>query len=80
VLYYLSETENRALAKRLAEHMQQDGVLLFANEWNRNYRNLTHPQRTITVFESVGRWNVLEVDTQEEGEIAMHVVAVLKRK
>jgi 2-polyprenyl-3-methyl-5-hydroxy-6-metoxy-1,4-benzoquinol methylase len=80
VLYYLSETENRALAKRLADHMQQDGVLLFANEWNRNYRNLTHPQRTITVFESVGIWNVLEVDTQEEGEIAMHVVALLKRK
>jgi 2-polyprenyl-3-methyl-5-hydroxy-6-metoxy-1,4-benzoquinol methylase len=79
VLYYLSEAENRALAKRLAEHMQQDGELLFANEWNRNYRNLTHPKQTISIFESTGKWKAIDVDIQQEGEDAMHVVAVLRR-
>lgn len=79
VLYYLSETENRTVAKRLAEQMQPDGVLLFANEWNRSYRNLTHPHQTISIFESTGKWKASDVDIQQEGEDTMHVVAALNR-
>jgi 2-polyprenyl-3-methyl-5-hydroxy-6-metoxy-1,4-benzoquinol methylase len=80
VLYYLSENENRSLAKRLSDHMTSDGMLLFANEWNQGYRNLTHPNQTIAIFESTGKWKAGEVDTQREEEHSMHVVAILHRR
>ena len=78
VLYYLSSTENRALALRLHRIMPAPRTLLIANEWNDNYRDLTHPKIAVECFIDTGLWTCSHIEEYATGPGQLHVIAVLK--
>ncbi|MFM8479386.1 MAG: class I SAM-dependent methyltransferase, partial [Planctomycetaceae bacterium] len=47
VLYYLSPAEIRKLSNQLSSRLRPRRRLIFANEWNANYRDLTHPKQAL---------------------------------
>ncbi len=56
VLYYLSPREISSFAIELASRMNSSGQMVFANEWNKSYRDLTHPEKACQVILNTGRW------------------------
>ena len=56
VLYYLSSREIASFAIELASRMSFSGQLVFANEWNKSYRDLTHPEKACQAIVKTGRW------------------------
>jgi 2-polyprenyl-3-methyl-5-hydroxy-6-metoxy-1,4-benzoquinol methylase len=78
VLYYLSSAENRALALRLHHIMPAPRTLLIANEWNDNYRDLTHPKIAVECFTDTGLWTCSHIEEYATAPGQLHVIAVLK--
>jgi 2-polyprenyl-3-methyl-5-hydroxy-6-metoxy-1,4-benzoquinol methylase len=78
VLYYLSPAEIRALALRLHRIMPPPRTLLIANEWNDNYRDLTHPKIAVECFTDSGLWTCSHIEEHATGPGQLHVIAVLK--
>jgi 2-polyprenyl-3-methyl-5-hydroxy-6-metoxy-1,4-benzoquinol methylase len=59
VLYYLSPREISSFAIELASRMNPSGQMVFVNEWNKSYRDLTHPEKACQVILNTGRWTRL---------------------
>ena len=68
VLYYLSPREISSFAMELASRMNSAGQMVFANEWNRSYRDLTHPEKACQVILNTGRWTKLSFEQKSVDE------------
>lgn len=77
VLYYLSPGEIVSLAKRLRQQMSPDARLIFANEWNESYRDLTSPQQVLQCLTGAGGWSCVGQDLQNLGSGCSHFLALL---
>lgn len=77
VLYYLSPAEIVSLAGRLRQQMPTGARLIFANEWNESYRDLTPPQQVLQCLTEDGAWNCVSHDLQNSGSGSSHFLALL---
>ncbi len=78
VLYYLSPSEIRKLSEDLAEVMNPRRRLVFANEWNPSYRDLTPPKKAVESLVQAGRWKCVTHDNHVFENGSMHFVAVIE--
>jgi len=78
VLYYLSPAEIRQLSANLTTRMNPRRRLIFANEWNPNYRDLTSPEDALTALLSAGPWTCLQQDTIATPGSHSHFLAILE--
>jgi 2-polyprenyl-3-methyl-5-hydroxy-6-metoxy-1,4-benzoquinol methylase len=77
VLYYLSPAEIVSLAGRLRQQMPTGARLIFANEWNESYRDLTPPQQVLQCLTRDGAWHCVSQDLQNSGSGSSHFLALL---
>lgn len=68
VLYYLSAREISSFAIELASRMSASGQMVFANEWNKSYRDLTHPEKACQVILNTGHWKKLSFEQKSVDE------------
>lgn len=77
VLYYLTPGEIIRLAASLHGIMPGARRLVFANEWNSSYRDLTPPERILACLTASGHWICDYTDTETWGDGKSHFLAVL---
>jgi len=78
VLYYLSPAEIRDLSGRLHRSMPKPRRLIFANEWNVSYRDLTTPEVALQCLTTSGQWSCVQTDRLDLGDGKSHVLALLE--
>lgn len=78
VLYYFSRTEIRSLAGSLHRIMPAPRRLIFANEWNVAYRDLTPPAVALECLTRGTIWKCVRQDLLQQGEGKSHFLAVLE--
>ena len=78
VIYYLSAREIREFAIELSSRMSDTGLLVIANEWNTDYRDLTHPEKAVQWIGATGRWRRLSLEHHAQGEQGSHLIAVFE--
>ena len=78
VIYYLSAREIREFATELSSRMSDTGLLVLANEWNSDYRELTHPEKAVQYVDVTGRWRRVSLEHHDQGEQGSHWIAVFE--
>ncbi len=78
VIYYLSAPEIREFAIELSSRMSDSGLLVIANEWNADYRDLTHPEKAVQWIAATRRWRRLSLEHHAQGEQGSHWIAVFE--
>lgn len=78
VLYYLSPGEIQVLGQRLRQLLGGTGRLVFANEWNQGYCDLTAPEAALRCLAKGGKWVCVRQDNQDLGQGRSHFLAVLE--
>ena len=78
VLYYLSPAEIRSLARRLNDRMPARRRLVFANEWNAAYRDLTVPSVALECLTQGTGWVCVWQEQIDQGEGKSHMLAILE--
>ncbi len=78
VLYYLSPAEIRSLAHRLHNRMPARRRLVFANEWNVAYRDLTAPAVALECLTHGTGWVSVRQEQLDQGDGKSHMLAVLE--
>lgn len=78
VLYYFSAGEIRSLAEQLHRLMPRPRRLVFANEWNAAYRDLTAPEVALECLTRDTGWVCIRQDLQEQDGGKAHLLAVLE--
>ncbi len=78
VLYYLSPREIEAFAVELASAMNVGGLLIFANEWNSAYRDLTHPEKACRSIVVAKHWRQRSFEQCVSDELCSHWIGVFE--
>jgi SAM-dependent methyltransferase len=78
VLYYLSPGEIRKLSNQLSSHLRPRRRLIFANEWNPSYRDLTHPKHALESLLTGGPWKCIHQQTTGTPTSHTHFLAILE--
>ncbi|MBC7967317.1 MAG: class I SAM-dependent methyltransferase [Fuerstia sp.] len=78
VIYYLSAREIREFSIELSRRMSDTGLLVIANEWNTDYRDLTHPEKAVQYIGETGRWRRKSLEHHAQGEQGSHWIAVFE--
>ena len=78
VIYYLSAREIREFAIELSSRMSDSGLLVIANEWNTDYRELTHPEKAVQCIGETGHWRRVSLEHYAQGEQGSHWIAVFE--
>lgn len=79
VLYYMTPIEIRSLLVGLFSLITPDGLLLFANEWQSSYRDLTAPEEILRLFAVDGRWRLCSQQTFMTDSSSTLTIAVFQR-
>lgn len=78
VIYYLSPREICEFATDLSSQTRNNGLLIIANEWNTDYRDLTHPEKAVQCIDRTGHWRRVSLDHHAQGEKGSHWIAVFE--
>lgn len=78
VLYYLSPNEIRRLSVQLSQRMKTRRRLIFANEWNEDYRDLTNPDKALAALMADGLWSCVDRNTVAGSHGRSHFMAILE--
>jgi protein-L-isoaspartate O-methyltransferase len=78
VIYYLSTREIREFATKLPSQICDNGLLIIANEWNTDYRDLTHPEKAVQCIDGTGYWRRVSLEHYAHGDEGSHWIAVFE--
>lgn len=78
VIYYLSPREICEFATELSSQTRNNGLLIIANEWNTDYRDLTHPEKAVECIDRTGHWRRVCLEHHAQGDKGSHWIAVFE--
>ena len=78
MIYYLSTREIREFATKLPSRICDSGLLIIANEWNTDYRDLTHPEKAVQCIDGTGLWRRVSLEHHAHGDKGSHWIAVFE--